>query len=114
MADSFTITYDGEPSQVIPRTPTLVPRFGVLTNPDKKFHYNNTEIHHTGGKRVVRTVKIRNGKGHKSVKIYSHKRCMGTAKRQLTEEEIHKIHNRKFITGLFNDCKICRAKTKFQ
>jgi hypothetical protein len=85
-----------------------------FTNPDKKFHYNNTEIHHTGGKRVVRTVKIRKGKGHKSVKIYSHKRCIGTAKRQLTEEEIHKIHNRKFITGLFNDCKICRAKTKFR
>jgi hypothetical protein len=77
------------------------------------FRYDNAEIHHVGGgKRVVRTVKIRNGKGHKSVKVYSKKRCMGTAKRQLTEDEIHKIHNRKFITGLFNDCKILKASMK--
>ena len=79
---------------------------------DKKFQYNNTEIHHVGGKKVVRTVKVRNGKGHKTVKVYSQRKCMGTAKRQLTEDEIHKIHNRKFITGLFNDCKICKIKTK--
>lgn len=83
-----------------------------LTKTDKKFRYNNTEMHHVGGKRMIRTVKISNGKGHKSVKVYSKKRCMGTAKRQLTEDEIHKIHNRKFISGLFNDCKICKKSRK--
>lgn len=78
-----------------------------------KFQYYNREIHQSGrGKHVVRTVKIRNGKGHKTVKLYLRKRCRGTAKRQLTEDEIHKIHNRQFITGLFNDCKICNIKTK--
>lgn len=84
----------------------------VSKTPNNKFHYMNVERNHTGGKKMVRTVKIRNGKGYKSVKVYSRKRCMGTAKRQLTEDEIHKIHNRQFITGLFNDCKICKIKSK--
>jgi hypothetical protein len=37
------------------------------------FRYNNTEIHDSGGKRIVRTVKIHNGKGSKSVRVFSHK-----------------------------------------
>jgi len=94
------------------KTHRPLPKMPDTTKTDKKFQYNNTEMHHVGGKRVIRAVKIRNGKGHKSIKVYSKKRCMGTAKRQLTEEEIHKIHNRKFINGLFNDCKICKKSSK--
>jgi len=71
------------------------------------FRYNNTEIHDSGGKRIVRTVKIHNGKGSKSVRVFSHKnkKHMKTAKRQLTHDEIHKIRNRIFIVGMFNDCE---------
>lgn len=86
---------------------SIVPR-----KPNKTFRYYNKEMHYTGGKKVIRTVKIHNGKGHKSVKKYIQKRCMGTATRQLSEDEIHKIHNHKFIKGLFNDCKICRTRKK--
>lgn len=83
--------------------------FVISKRPDSTFRYNNMEIHHSGGKKIVRSVKIHNGKGTKTVKMYSHKnkkhKHMRTAKRQLTDDEIHKIRNRIFIIGLFNDCE---------
>jgi hypothetical protein len=71
-----------------------------------EFQYNNTETKYENGQTVVRKVSIRGGKGHKSVSIHSRKKRVGTAKRQLTEDEIKKIRERHFIPRLFADCKV--------
>jgi hypothetical protein len=72
----------------------------------KNFHYHNTEKRLHKGKHIIRKVSIKNGKGYKSVTI--HKQIGGkrrTTKRRLNPQEIEHIRNRKFIKGLFSDCK---------
>ena len=69
------------------------------------FNYKNieTNISHSG-KKIIRTVSIKNGKGYKSITTYNKN---GTKK--IIKKEIHPMHvdlikNRKFIPKLFSDC----------
>lgn len=73
----------------------------------KKFHYHNTEKRVHKGKHIIRRVSIKNGKGYKSVTIMKGggKGKRRTTKRKLHPNEIEHIKNRKFIQGLFSDCK---------
>ena len=75
------------------------------------YSYHNQEIRHqSGGKKIVRKVTIKNGKGYKSVTKYHKGKHAKTAKKKLNKTEMQMIKNGKFIPGLFNDCKACSKK----
>ena len=77
-----------------------------------KFNYENTEIAMTGGKKTVRKVTIKNGKGIKIVSKYHKGKHLGTAKKRIHKEHILMIASGKFIKGLFSDCKCGDSKKK--
>ena len=79
----------------------------------KNFCYKNLEVKMCeNGKKILRKVSIRNGKGYKSVTIYHKKRHGGTVRKNLKNSEIYMIKTRKFIRGLFKNCKTCSNRTK--
>lgn len=77
---------------------------------DKKFNYSNTQIHQSGGKKTVRRVLVKKGKGHKSVKYYKSGKLVSTVKRGLKPLEVAFIKVGKFIPGLFKDCGCNKTK----
>jgi|MesohylFT_1024984.scaffolds.fasta_scaffold117018_2 hypothetical protein len=79
------------------------------SEPESKFNYSNTQMHQAGGKKTVRKVIIKNGKGHKSVKYYKNGKLSTTVKRGLKPVELILIKAGKFIPGLFKDCG-CKKK----
>jgi len=70
----------------------------------KKFHFSSTQKHKHGGKKTVRNVTIRHGKGHKKVTYYKGNKKVSTVKKPLKIFEIELIKIGKFIPGLFKDC----------
>jgi hypothetical protein len=78
---------------------------------NKKFDYENTETTKVGGKKIVRKVTIKNGKGVKTVTKYHKGKHLGTAKKPIHQDHIAMISGGKFIKGLFSDCK-CEMKVK--
>ena len=70
----------------------------------KKFHYHNTEKRIHNGKHITRKVLIKGGKGYKSITVKKNGKNR-TIKRSLHQNEIKDIKNKKFICGLFNNCK---------
>ena len=70
----------------------------------KKFHYHNTEKRIHNGKHITRKVLIKGGKGYKSITVKKNGKNR-TIKRSLCLSEIKDIKNKKFIRGLFNNCK---------
>jgi len=77
----------------------------------KKFHFSSTQKHQHGGKKTVRNVTIRHGKGHKKVTYYKGNKKVSTVKKPLKSFEIELIKIGKFIPGLFKDCG-CGKKHK--
>jgi hypothetical protein len=73
-----------------------------------KFSYKNTQNYVIGGKKTVRNVTIKNGKGYKKVSEYFRGRHRRTSKKPLKPEEIQLIQLGKFIPGLFKDCEKCK------
>jgi len=80
----------------------------------KKFHYLNKEVIHSGGKKIVRTVSIKNGKGYKTVTHSHHGKHKKTVKKRIHSDHMKMIQQRKFVPGLFKDChskcKLCKPK----
>ena len=77
---------------------------------NNKFNYENTEITtQMGGKKIVRKVSIKNGKGYKSVTKYHKGKKLKTTKRVVNKAHIMLIKMGKFIPGFFSDCG-CNAK----
>jgi len=75
------------------------------------FNYENTDTTILGGgKKVVRKVSIKNGKGYKSVTKYRGKKRVGTVKKPIHDDHIHLIGGGKFIPGLFDDCIYTKTK----
>ena len=75
-------------------------------------NYQNTEsVLQSGGKKIVRKVSIKNGKGYKSVITYKKGKKVSAIKKSIHGDHIEMIKNRKFIPGLFSDCKP-REKTR--
>jgi hypothetical protein len=74
------------------------------------FDYNNTQVVQSGGKRFVRKVSIKNGKGHKSVKYYKNGRMVSNVKKGLNPVEVGFIKRGEFIPGLFKDCPCNKTK----
>ena len=77
----------------------------------KKFHFTSTQKHQHGGKKTVRHVSIKNGKGHKKVSHYRGNKLAGTVKKSLKKPEMEMIRLGKFIPGLFRDCQVSRKKS---
>jgi hypothetical protein len=77
------------------------------------FNYENTETMkpQMGGGKIVRKVSIKNGKGYKSVITYKKGKKVCAIKKSIHGDHIEMIKNRKFIPGLFSDCKR-REKTR--
>lgn len=69
------------------------------------FSYFNADIHQNGGRKTIRKVSIKNGKGHKTMTQYKKGKKMFTVKKPLTVIEIVTIQRGQFIPGLFSDCK---------
>lgn len=77
----------------------------------KKFHFTSTQKHQHGGKKTVRHVSIKNGKGHKKVSHYRGNKLVRTIKKSLKKSEMEMIRLGKFIPGLFRDCQVSRKKS---
>ena len=69
------------------------------------FSYDNTSMSQNGGRKTVRKVSIKNGKGHKIMTQYKKDKKMFTVKKPLSVIEIVTIQRGQFIPGLFSDCK---------
>jgi len=74
--------------------------------------YENTEVILQKGGKLVRKVSIKNGKGYKSITKYRKGKKMFTIKKPIHKEHIKLIKKRKFIPGLFKDCKGCKTKKR--
>jgi len=57
-----------------------------------------------GGKKIVRKVSIKNGKGYKSVTKYHKGKKVSSVRKPIHHSHIILIESRKFIPGLFSDC----------
>ncbi len=77
----------------------------------KKFHFTSTQKHQHGGKKTIRYVTIKNGKGHKKVSHYRGNKLIRTIKKTLKKTEMEMIRLGKFIPGLFRDCQVSRKKS---
>ena len=76
-------------------------------------NYQNTEVvHQTGGRKTVRRVSIKGGKGKKSVTYYRRGKRLGSVIKPLNPAHIPLILAKKFIPGLFSDCKSRRRGRK--
>lgn len=80
--------------------------------------YQNTDIIvQSGGKKIVRKVSIKNGKGYKSVTKYHRGRKISSVKKPIHNSHIMLIQSRKFVPGLFSDCKSgkkCKTRKRNQ
>jgi hypothetical protein len=72
------------------------------------FNYENTEVKTQMGGKIVRKVSIKNGKGYKSVTKYRKGKKISSIKKHIHNDHINLIKSRKFIPGLFSDCKSCK------
>jgi hypothetical protein len=72
---------------------------------NKSFNYNNVEIKTMrGGKKIVRKVSIKNGKGYKSITHYKKNKKSFYSRKPIHKEHINIIKIGKFIPNLFGDC----------
>ena len=69
----------------------------------KNFNYSNVEKYNHNGKKKVREIVIKGGKGHKSITHYKNNKKV-LSRKKLNHNEVSQIFMGKFITGLFNDC----------
>ena len=74
----------------------------------------STNTFQKGGKRIIHKVSIKNGKGYKSVTKYNGGKKTSFVKKPIHESHVKLIRSRKFIPGLFSDCrgKKCKNKTR--
>lgn len=73
--------------------------------------YHNTEVvNQSGGRKTVRRVSIKNGKGKKSVSYYKRGKHIETVAKPLRPSDMVFILAKKFIPGLFSDCKKSRRR----
>jgi hypothetical protein len=76
------------------------------------FNYENIEVKtKTGGKKIVRKVSIKKGKGYKSITNYHKGRKISTSKKPIHKSHVSLIQSGKFIPGLFADCGHKKGKT---
>lgn len=77
-----------------------------------KFNFYSLQKHQHGGKKTLKKVNIKNGRGTKSVSYYNKGKHVHTSKKHLSDNEIGVIELGKFIPGLFKDCSCNKNKTR--
>ena len=73
-------------------------------------YQNREELIQGGGKKVVRKVTIRNGRGYKSVTTYHKGKKVSSVKKPIDDTHMMLIQARKFIPGLFSDCQCSKNR----
>jgi hypothetical protein len=69
------------------------------------FNYKNIETNISStGKKIIRIVSIKNGKGYKSITTYNKNGTKKIVKKEIHPTHVDLIKNRKFIPKLFSDC----------
>ena len=69
------------------------------------FNYHNTEVKtQSGGKKIVRKVTIKRGKGFKSITKYNKGKKTSSVKKPIHKHHIESIKRGKFVPGLFDEC----------
>ena len=78
------------------------------------YQYYNKDVRIVNGKKTVRVVSVKNGRGYKSITKYRGKKRLGTVKKRIHDDHIQLISGGRFIPGLFKDCvgKSCNSKKK--
>lgn len=71
------------------------------------YNYHNKEVKMSGGKKTVRKVSIKHGKGYKSITTYRRGKKVSSVKKPIHKSHISLIKKGKFIPGLFDDCINC-------
>ena len=79
---------------------------------NKNFHFSSQQKYVNKGKKTVRKVVVRGGKGFKSVSNYHKGKHIYTAKKPLNTMEIAQIKLCKFIPGLFKDCPCNKTRKR--
>ena len=79
-----------------------------------QFDYKNTQVEQHGGKRFIRKVSIKNGKGHKSVSYYKNGKLISSVRKGLQPVEVGFIKIGKFIPGLFKDCPCNKTRKRIK
>ncbi len=74
--------------------------------------YNNTETKIKGGMKTVRNVSIKKGRGYKQITKYQRGKKISHVKMPISPEHVQKIQAGTFVSGLFDDCKSCKNKTR--
>ena len=82
-----------------------------MSKSDTTFKYDCVETKINGGKKTTRKVRIRSGKGTKSI---TYKKGGKTKKimKPLKKREMSMIKKGRFVKGLFDDCKYKDCKKK--
>ena len=76
------------------------------------FNYHNVEVtKQSGGKKIVRKVIIKRGKGYKSVTKYNKGKKTSSIKKPIHTHHMESIKRGKFVPGLFKEC-CSREKNK--
>ena len=83
-----------------------------MTDDLNKFNYSNIQKHQNGGKKTLKKVIIKRGKGHKSVSYYKKGKMIKTIKKPIHSDHIILIYQKQFIPGLFSDCQMRSSKSK--
>ena len=79
----------------------------------KESVYENTEVKVMGGgRKIVRKVTIKNGKGYKSVTRYHKGRKVSSVRKPIHKDHVDLIVLGKFIPGLFSDCGCNKTRRK--
>jgi hypothetical protein len=67
--------------------------------------YKNVEMKHYGkGRKTLRKVVIKGGKGKKTVMHYKNGKCSGKMTKHIEDDHVKMICEGVFVKGLFNDC----------
>jgi hypothetical protein len=74
------------------------------------YHYSNIQTKQAGGKKITHKVYINGSKGYKSISHFIKGKHVRTMKNPLSKTHISLIKKKKFIKGLFKDCKTCKNK----
>ena len=76
------------------------------------FSYSNHEVKQLGGgRKMVRTVRVRNGKGTKTVTMYRHGKVTHRKRLPLCKHSMRMIKRGKFVKGLFDEC-LAKTRTR--
>ena len=68
-------------------------------------NYKNLEMKcYEKGRKTLRKVEIKGGKGRKTVMHYKNGKCCGKISKSIKDDHVKMICGGVFVKGLFNDC----------